>query len=534
QFDNYDYVIVGAGSAGCVLANRLSADPDVRVLLLEAGGKDNNIWIKIPAGFTKTMDMPEVNWLFDSVPEESSGNRPIPIPRGRVLGGSSSINGMLYVRGQHRDYDGWAQLGNRGWSYDDVLPYFKKAENREGDGADSDYHGVGGPLNVADLRETHGLLDAVIDAAETAGYPRNPDYNGAEQDGFGYYQVTQKGGRRFSAADAYLHPARGRPNLTVETDAHTKRVLFDGRRAAGVAYDRHGSEHEVKAAKEVILCAGAVQSPQLLELSGVGRPELLQEHGIEVVHALPGVGENYQDHYVTRMATLINQPITLNQTTRGLSLVAGVLKYAIAHKGDLTFPAGIVFGFVRTRPELESPDVQYHIAHASYKDAKRRIFDREPGLTISPCQLRPESRGTIHIGSSDPYAAPLIRPNFLTTKTDQDTLVAGMRIARTLTAAEPLSGFCVSEVRPGADVDGDDELLDYARHNGGTIYHPVGTCKMGSDTMAVVDDHLSVHGLEGLRVVDASIMPTLTSGNTHAPTVMIAEKAADMIKAAAG
>lgn len=526
----YDYVIVGAGSAGCVMANRLSEDPKTNVLLLEAGGKDGNIWIKIPAGFTKTMDMPGVNWLFDSEPEESSGNRPIPIPRGRVLGGSSSINGMLYVRGQHRDYDGWAQLGNRGWSYDDVLPYFKKAENREGDA--SEYHGVGGPLNVADLRESHELLDAVIDAAETAGYPRNPDYNGATQDGFGYYQVTQKGGRRFSAADAYLHAVRGRPNLTVQTDAHTKRILFDGRRAVGVAYDRNGSEHEAKAEREVILCAGAVQSPQLLELSGVGPAELLREHGIEVVQELPGVGENYQDHYVTRMATRINRPFTLNETTRGLSLVGGVLKYAVARQGDLTFPAGIVFGFVRTRPELESPDVQYHIAHASYKDSKKRIFDREPGLTISPCQLRPESRGTIHIGSGDPYAAPLIRPRFLTTKTDQDTLVAGMRIARQLTASDPLAGYCVAEVRPGLDCESDDELLDYARHNGGTIYHPIGTCKMGSDPMAVVNDKLQVHGVERIRVVDASIMPTLTSGNTHAPTVMIAEKAADMIKAA--
>jgi choline dehydrogenase len=527
----YDYIIVGAGSAGCVLANRLTENPNTRVLLLEAGGKDSNIWIHIPAGFTKTMDMPGVNWLFDSEPEASSGNRPIPIPRGKVLGGSSSINGMLYVRGHRLDYDGWAQLGNRGWSYDDVLPYFKKSENRENDV--SEFRGVGGPLNVADMCERHELLDAVIDAAESLGYQRNPDYNGAEQDGFGYFQVTQKRGRRNSAAAAYLHPVRSRPNLTVETGAHTRKILFEGKRAVGVAYDLNGAPREARAGREVLLCAGAVQSPQLLELSGVGRPELLRQHGIEVLHALPGVGENYQDHYVCRTVQRINKPITLNETTRGLSLVREVMKYAVSGKGALALTAGIVYGFVRSRPEVASPDIQYHIAHASFKDPKKRIFDREPGLTIGPCQLRPESRGTIHIGSADPYAPPKIRPNFLTAKTDQDTLVAGVRIARRLAGAEPLAGYCVYEDRPGKDVQTDDEILDYVRNTGATIYHPVGTCKMGGDTMAVVDSQLRVHGMEGLRVVDASIMPLLVSGNTNAPVIMVAEKAADMIKAAA-
>jgi choline dehydrogenase len=528
---DYDYVIVGAGSAGCALANRLTENPNVTVLLLEAGGKDRNIWIHIPAGFTKTMDMPGLNWLFDAEPEPGTGNRPIPIPRGRVLGGSSSINGMLYVRGHRLDYDGWAQLGNRGWSYDDVLPYFKKSENRERDV--SEFRGVGGPLNVADMPETHMLLDAVIDAAVNAGYQRNPDYNGAEQDGFGYFQVTQKRGRRNSAAGAYLHPVRHRPNLTVETGAHARRLLFDGKRATGVAYDLNGSPREARAGREVLLCAGAVQSPQLLELSGIGKPELLKEHGIEVRHALPGVGENYQDHYVCRTVQRINQPITLNQRTRGLPLVGEVIKYAVTRKGALSLTAGIVYGFVRSRPEVASPDIQYHIAHASFKDPKRRIFDHEPGLTIGPCPLRPESRGTIHIGSKDPYAPPKIRPNFLTARTDQDTIVAGIRIARKLAATAPLSGYCVHEDRPGPDYKSDDELLDYARQTGATVYHPVGTCKMGQDTMAVVDNELRVRGIAGLRVVDASIMPLLVSGNTNAPVIMIAEKAADMIKAAA-
>ena len=528
---DYDYIVVGAGSAGCVLANRLTEDPKTSVLLLEAGGKDSNMWIHIPAGFTKTMSMPSVNWLFDSEPEPSSGNRPIPIPRGRVLGGSSSINGMLYVRGHRLDYDGWAQQGNRGWSYDDVLPYFKKSENRE-TGSDS-YRGVGGPLNVADMPEHHELLDAVIDSAENLGYARNPDYNGAEQDGFGYFQVTQKRGRRDSTAAAFLHPIKDRPNLTVQTGAHTKKVLFDGKRATGVSYDLNGTPTEARAGREVVLCAGAVQSPQILELSGVGNPELLREHGIDVVHDLPGVGENYQDHYVCRTVHRINKPITLNEKTRGLSLVGEVLKYAVARRGALSLTAGIVYGFVRSRPEVASPDIQYHIAHASFLDSKKRILDHYPGLTIGPCQLRPESRGTIHIGSADPHAAPKIRPNFLTAKLDQDTIVAGIRIARDIAKAEPLAGYCEAEERPGKDVTTDDEILDYIRNTGATIYHPVGTCKMGQDPMAVVDSDLRVRGIGGLRVVDASIMPTLVSGNTNAPTIMVAEKAADMMKAEA-
>jgi choline dehydrogenase len=527
----FDYVIIGAGSAGCVLASRLSEDPRVRVCLLEAGGRDRNPWIHIPAGYVKTMTMPGLNWLFDTEPDAHTGNRPIPVPRGRVLGGSSSINGMVYVRGQSLDYDIWAQLGNRGWSYEDVLPYFRRSEHREGE-ADARYHGRGGPLNVADVRESDALLDTVIDAAVTCGYPRNADYNGATQEGFGYFQTTMKNGQRMSTAKAFLRPAMGRPNLTVETHAHAIGIRFEGRRAAAVKFRQRGVDREVLAAREVVLAAGAVQSPQLLELSGVGQPDRLRAHGIEVVHELPGVGENLQDHYVARATFRIRGARTLNERMRGVSLLGEVAKFAFARTGGLTAPAGIVFGFVRTRPEVATPDVQYHIAHASFRDPKKRILDRFPGLTMGPCQLRPASRGTLHIRSRDPFAAPRIAPNFLHEAVDRETLVAALRIARELAAAQPLARFVEAEITPGPDIVSDAQLLDYAARTGATVYHPVGTCKMGSDPMAVVDQELRVHGLQGLRVADASIMPRLVSGNTNAPVIMIAEKAADLIRSA--
>jgi choline dehydrogenase len=525
--DVYDYVIVGAGSAGCVLANRLSANPRHKVLLLEAGGADRSPWIHIPVGYIKTMAMPGVNWLFDTEPEPYTYDRPIPVPRGRVLGGSSSINAMVYVRGQAEDFDGWAQLGNRSWSFDDVLPYFKKAEHREA-GAD-EYHATGGPLNVADMRETAPLLDAVVDGGEQAGYPRNPDYNGASQEGFAYFQVTQKNGRRHSAARGYLHPVRGRANLHVVTHAHATEILFDGKKATGVAYRRHGTPETAQAGRAVILSAGAVQSPQLLELSGIGDPAVLSKHGIAAKHALKGVGENHQDHYIARLVWRVRGIGSLNQRVRGLPLVAEALKYALLRRGVLTFTAGIIVGFVKTRPELATPDVQYHIAHASFDDPKKRTLDQWPGLTFGPSQLRPESRGSIHIKSPDPFAHPAIRPNFLATETDRQSLIGGMRIARAVTAAPALSRYVQAEHLPGLDCETDDELLDYARRTGATLYHPVGTCKMGDDPMAVVDDQLRVHGLENLRVIDASIMPRLTSGNTNAPTIMIAEKGADLL-----
>ena len=528
QVADWDYIIVGAGSAGCVLANRLSEDPGNRVLLLEAGRKDDSFWIPIPAGFMKLISDKTYNWCFATEPEANVEGRSIAIPRGKTLGGSSSINGMVYVRGQPLDYDTWSQLGCRGWSYESVLPYFRKSENFAG-GA-SDVRGAGGPLNVYEVPERHEILDAFIEAATEAGYPRNPDYNSGDQEGFAYFQVTQRNGRRWSTARAFLDPARSRSNLHVETEAQTTRVLLEGRRAVGVEYVQGGEKKTARARGEVILAAGAVQSPQLLELSGIGQPELLQGLGVEVRHALPGVGENYRDHYAPRMNWRVKLPVTLNEQTRGLAFLRELGKYYMGGRGILTMPAGIIAGFVKTRPELEGPDVQYHFAHASYASAAVRKLDREPGMTIVICQLRPESRGSIHMKSADPLAAPAIRPNFLAEAVDRQCVVDGMKIARRIVEQHAMDRYRAFEMTPGPSVQTDEEWLHFARINGQTVYHPIGTCKMGHDPMAVVDDRLRVHGIGGLRVIDASIMPTLVSGNTNAPTIMIGEKGADMIR----
>jgi choline dehydrogenase len=525
----YDYIIVGAGSAGCVLANRLSENPDTQVLLLEAGGEDRNPWIHVPVGFQKLIYHPTLNWNFETQPEDNVKGRRIPIPRGKVLGGSSSINGMLYVRGNPIDYNGWAQLGNRGWSYDDVLPYFKRAETFERGG--NSVRGGSGPLNVADMCERHEMVDAFIEAGVELGYEANPDYNSGTQDGFGYYQVTQKGGRRHSASTAYLQPARRRPNLAIKTGAMARKVLLEGRRAIGLAYDQGGERHEARAGSGVILAAGAVQSPQFLELSGIGAPEILRAHGIEVAHALVGVGENYRDHYAARIAWRVRQAITLNSQTRGFSLAKEAVKYLLTRRGIFTWTAGIGHGFVKSRPELDVPDCQFFFAHGSF-DANTREFHREPGMTIGAYQCRPESRGSIHIKSPDPDAHPAIRPNFLADAIDQQALLGGLRLARQVGEAEAFARYRDFEMYPGKDCQSDDDLLDYARATGATTYHVMGTCKMGPDTdpMAVVDDRLRVRGLDGLRVVDASVMPTMPSGNINAPVIMIAEKAADMIR----
>jgi len=451
----YDYIIVGAGAAGCVLANRLSEDTRTRVLLLEAGRRDDSLWIPIPAGVSRLIQNPRYNWCFVTEPDASVNGRAIPIPVGKTLGGSSSINGMLYVLGQPRDYDTWAQFGNRLWSYDAVLPYFRKSEHYAEGGSDA--RGQGGPLHVMRPRERNELCDAFIDAAEAEGFARNPDYNSGDQEGFGYFQVMQKAGRRWSGARAYLDPARARRNLRIETQAHVTLLLFEGKRCVGLSYVQNGARHDVRCGREVILAAGGVKSPHLLELSGIGQPALLSRFGIAVRHELAGVGENYRDHFAPRMNWRVRLPVTLNERTRGLPLVREVAKYLLLRRGALTFAGATVVGFVRTRPELEMPDVQYHFEHASFSNPNRRQLDREPGMTITVYQCQPGSQGSIHLKSADPLAAPAIRPNFLSNELDRQCLIAGMKLARRIVQNPRLEAYRGMEMTPGESVQTDAE-----------------------------------------------------------------------------
>ncbi|HEY1301558.1 MAG TPA: GMC family oxidoreductase N-terminal domain-containing protein [Stellaceae bacterium] len=525
-----DYVIVGAGSAGCVLANRLSADPQTRVVLIEAGPRDTNPLIHIPAGYMKLMDHPRLTWGYHAEPDPGTNGRAILYPRGRVLGGSSSINGMIYVRGQPEDFDHWAQLGNRGWSWDDILPYFKQAEDWEG-GEDA-FHGKGGPLLTSHTADKPELCRIIIEAGKEIGLEYQEDVNhlgpGAG-DNIGWVQQTRRGRRRQSAARTFLRPALKRPNLTVVTDALVHRVRFDGRRATGVEFARGGVLERADAAREVILAAGAVGSPHLLQLSGVGDPDHLARVGIGVHHALPGVGKNLQDHYIARVTAAVTGVRTMNEKSRGLPFAGEILRYLCAGTGMLTYAASLVCASVKVLEESATPDVQCLFASGSFAPGPVRRLDDTPGMTGGMWQMRPLSRGYVEAKSNLPGEAPAINPRYLSDDTDRRAVIGGLRFVRRLFAAPALSRYVTAETLPGTAVQTDDELLDYARQYGSTVFHATCTCKMGPDPMAVVDDHLRVHGLESLRVIDASVMPTVTSTNTNAPTIMIAEKGAAMI-----
>jgi choline dehydrogenase len=524
---SFDYIVVGAGSAGCVLADRLSASGRHRVLVLEAGGEDRNIWIHVPIGYAKLFADAKNNWLYSSEPEPECAGRSIIQPRGKVLGGSSSINGLLYIRGQAEDFDHWRQLGNAGWSFTDVLPYFRRAEDQQR--GEDELHGVGGPLAVRDVSEGHPLCDAFIDACEQAGLPRTDDFNGPTQEGAGYFQLTTRNGRRWSTARGYLKPARKRGNVAVVANALTTRILFDGRRAVGVEYVKDGGKHVARANAEVIISGGAFNSPQLLQLSGVGPGDLLRQHGIDVIADMKGVGADLQDHYQARFNYRGNTRNTINDMMGSVvGRVAAGLRYALLRKGFLTIGAGYAGGFFKTDPSLPTPDVQFHFILFSADSVGQKLHPW-PGFLTSVCQLRPESRGFVRIKSADPAQAPAIQPRYLTAQVDRDVMVAGMKLIRRVMGQPAMARYIDEELMPGARVQTDAELLEFARQKGTTVFHPTSTCRMGSDVTAVVDERLRVHGFEGLRIADASIMPTVVSGNTNAACVMIGEKASDMI-----
>ncbi len=532
--ESFDYVIIGAGSAGCILANRLTESGEHSVCLLEAGPPDWNPYIHIPAGFIKTLTNPNVNWMYQAEPSHWTGGRSIDVPRGKTLGGSSSINGHIYNRGQRMDFNNWAQRGNQGWGYADVLPYFQRCERRIGAPADDEFRGREGNLQVTDLNYVHPLCEAFMQGAGEIGIPRNPDYNGAKQEGISYVQRTTYGRRRVSTARAFLKPARSRSNLTVRTRAHATRILLEGKRAVGVAYakgGRNGGEIEVRANREVILSGGAINSPQLLQLSGIGPAGLLGDLGIPVSHELAGVGENLRDHYAPRFSARVKNAMTINELARGPRLLGEIAKYILGGKSIVNLSPSMVYGFWHSDEAAQSNDLQFIFTPASYKAGVHGLLDDHPGFTVAAWQHRPQSKGWVRSRNTDPFEKPLIQPNYLAEEEDRKVLLSAMKLARRLMHTNAMAPYLEYEVYPGEDVQSDDELLEAARHYGGTTFHVMGTCRMGptSDPTAVVDDRLRVHGMEDLRVIDASIMPAMLSANLNAATMMVAEKGADMV-----
>ena len=526
----YDYIVVGSGSAGSVLANRLSARPEIKVLLLEAGGSDNSLYVRMPAGIAN-LSGPRFNWGYETAPQAAMKGRRMYWPRGRLLGGSSSVNAMVYMRGQAADYDHWRQLGSAGWSYDDVLPYFKKAERNER--LHDRFHGEDGPLNVAERPYTNPLSHVFVEAAQQAGLPFNPDFNGAVQLGCGLFQVTQKNGRRWSAASAYLHPVAARENLTIVTKAQATRVLIESGRAVGVEYVRGRRRHVACAAEEVVLAAGAINSPQLLLLSGIGPASELRARDVAVVHDLPGVGKNLQDHLNVNVVRRAKRGSTLDGKNRGLAPIAVALEYLLYGTGPGTTNVAEAGAFAISEHGAASPDIQYHFIPAQVVNHARTPMDGD-GVTLHACCLRPQSRGEIRLASADPLQPPIMDPNYLAAHYDLKILVAGLRQGREILAAAAFAPWLEEERIPGEAAQSNAELEGFIRATAETEYHPVGTCRMGSDPLAVVDDELRLRGIERLRVIDASIMPSIVSGNTNAPVIMIAEKGADMMLAAAG
>jgi choline dehydrogenase len=530
--ESYDYIVVGSGSAGGVLASRLSENPNTRVLLLEAGAK-SHVWSRFPISFGLLIYNEQANWLYESEPEAGTANRNIPVPRGKLLGGSSAINGLVWVRGQTLDYDTWAQMGCRGWSWTDVAPLFERIENFER--TDRPGRGRDGPVTITEVPDQNPLYDALFRAAEQAGYRVTTDYNGEDQEGIGKTQVNIKRGARMSVAATYLKEAMRRPNLHVLTETPVRRLVLDGKRCRGVVYERFGRRIEVRAGREVIVSAGAVATPQLLELSGIGRPDVLKAHGIDVTHALPAVGENFRDHINARIQWKVTDPrVSYNHLARGFGAVGQALKYAATGGGFFSLPSAPLVAFLKTRPDLASPDVQMHLIPYAIKDPKRRKLHDTPSMTIACYQLRPESLGSIHIRSADPDAQPAIKFNFLVDPLDQTTTVEGFKMMRRIAGAPAMAALRGDEVSPGTDVASDSQILSWVRNNSQTAYHPIGTCRMGpAGPNTVVDDQLRVHGLAGLRIADASIFPTMPSGNTNAPSIMVGEKAADLLRSAA-